>query len=57
MFVKDSQGVSTWTKQNMVMNLAGLGPEKYCAVEGQQQMKTTDATSERELHIKIPATV
>jgi hypothetical protein len=31
--------------QNMVMNIAGLGPEKDCAVESQQQLWMTNPSS------------
>jgi hypothetical protein len=38
------------------MVAAGLGPEKYYAVEAQQQLQTTDPSSrQRTIHINKPA--
>jgi hypothetical protein len=37
----------------MVMSTTGLGPENYCAGEGQQQLQTTDLYSrQRECYMR-----
>jgi hypothetical protein len=40
-----SRGVSNLRQQNLVKNAAGFGPENDCRGEGQQQLKTTEASS------------